>query len=353
MELREFVRLVGEKYDRTLPMSSEAQQLLRQAGKEVIKWIPGTYIAEGSGGKGVGATCPWIAIFNPEETETARRGMYVVYLYAADMKSVALSLNQGVTEIGETLGRPKARQALRAQAAAIRDAFAPEAIRDLDDHIDLRTKAPLPVDYEYGNIVARTYQLDQLPDQAEMVADLHRFIQLYDLSLEAREEGAQQGHSAIVTPRRRQQKKKKPLIFKPKDDSEYRQLIRVREALKKRTHETLVNSYAYFLEQRGFFIASPHPRDLTADRGGLHYLVEAKIIRGGDAEGAAREAFAQLFFYGHFLYDRSAIVSKVALFNEKLGDAHLEFFEQMGIAVVWADGEHWGGTPTAIASHLC
>jgi hypothetical protein len=33
------------------------------------------------------AVSPWIAVFNPDETTTAQRGMYLVYLFAEDMKS--------------------------------------------------------------------------------------------------------------------------------------------------------------------------------------------------------------------------------------------------------------------------
>ncbi|MGW5265706.1 MrcB family domain-containing protein [Microbispora sp. NPDC004025] len=303
--------------------------------------------------QGAGATSPWIAVFNPDETETARRGMYVVYLFAADLSTVTLSLNQGVTEIGQQLGRPRARQALKAQAAAIRDAFAPEAIEDLSAAIDLRTNAPLPVDYEYGNIVARIYELATLPDETAMIADLQRFIQLYDLALEVREEGVQQGNPAIVTPARRKPVKKKPAVFKPKNDGEYRQLIKAREIYESRKHETLVNDYVDFLEARKFVVASPHPRDLTAEKNGRHWLIEAKVIRAGDAEHAAREAFAQLFFYAHFLYDSDVEVRKIALFNESIGAAHVEFFEQMGVSVVWRIGDGWSGSQNAHANDLC
>jgi MrcB-like, N-terminal domain len=134
------------------------------------------------------------------QSVTAQHGMYVVYLFAADMKTVALSLNQGVTEIGNRLGRRAARRALQAQAAAIRSQFTADAIADLDDTIDLRSSAALPVDYEYGHIVGRTYAIEALPDEAAMVTDLQRFVRLYALALEARAEGQFERAAAIVTP---------------------------------------------------------------------------------------------------------------------------------------------------------
>jgi hypothetical protein len=115
------------------------------------------------------------------------------------MKTVALSLNQGVTEIGNKLGRRAARRALQAQAAAIRSQFTADAIADLDDTIDLRSSAALPVDYEHGHIVGRTYAIEALPDEAAMVTDLRRFVWLYALALEARDEGQFERDAAIVT----------------------------------------------------------------------------------------------------------------------------------------------------------
>src|SRR5262245_51900573 len=98
-------------------MSSEAQVLLRRAGDEFEQWIPAGYRAEGSGaedsggeadgaeasgGKSSGgaAVTPRIAVFTTKfttnESVTAGRGMYVAYLFAADMSTVTLTLNQGI-----------------------------------------------------------------------------------------------------------------------------------------------------------------------------------------------------------------------------------------------------------------
>ncbi|GAB1641430.1 MrcB family domain-containing protein [Krasilnikovia sp. MM14-A1259] len=353
MQLRDLIGTIGATYDRHLPMSSEAQLLLRSAPRELPQWIPGGYMVTGSGGIGGGAISPWIGVFNPAETTTAQKGMYVVYLFAADMKRVYLTLNQGVTEISERLGRQAARNALNQEAAQIRAAFETATIHDLDEAIDLRSKADLPRNYEYANILARAYLTDDLPDEATMVADLQRFVQLYDLALEAREEGSQRGVPGIVTPPREQPRKKTAVVFKPKDDGEYRKMIAAREVTIYRRHETLVNDYEAFLRRQRFTTASPHPRDLTAERDGRHWLIEAKAIRAGDAETAAREAFAQLCFYEHFLYDDTATVSKLALFNEPLGAAHLGFFERKGIAVVWRRGDGWLGTDSAQSAGLC
>jgi hypothetical protein len=89
-----------------------------------------------------------------------------------------------------------------------------------------------------------------------------------------------------------------------------------------------------------------------AEREGQHWLIEAKVVYAGDAESAAREAFAQLFFYEHFLCQGTP-VGKLALFNEPLGQAHLDFFESVSIAVVWRYGGGWAGSSRASSGALC
>jgi hypothetical protein len=89
----------------------------------------------------------------------------------------------------------------------------------------------------------------------------------------------------------------------------------------------------------------------VAERNHHHWLIEAKMVYAGDGETAAREAFAQLFFYEYFLCDQQ--VKKVALFNEAVGPAHIRLFEQMQIAVVWRNGTGWAGSVEAIADGLC
>jgi hypothetical protein len=63
---------------------------------------------------------PWLALFNPEVTTSATRGYDIVYLFAADMSTVTLSLAQGVTAIRDEFKNKAAAEMLR-RAALIRD----------------------------------------------------------------------------------------------------------------------------------------------------------------------------------------------------------------------------------------
>src|SRR5262249_7217403 len=143
---------------------------------------------------------PRIAIFDTDETTTTRRGIYVAYMFAADMSTVTLTLNQGTSEISELLGRPAARRSLAWNAAEIRACLKHGDIADLDTTIDLLSNAPLSVDYQHANILARSYKLKSLPSERAMQADLQRFTALYALVLSARGSRRQQGAQPSVTP---------------------------------------------------------------------------------------------------------------------------------------------------------
>src|SRR5262245_66373332 len=102
-------------------MSSEAQTLLRQARVEFEQWIPAGYRVEGGGGRGRAAVTPSIAVLTA--AETTRSGVYIAYLFAADMSTVTLSLNQGINEIAGHVGRARARRTLAWEAADVRAIF--------------------------------------------------------------------------------------------------------------------------------------------------------------------------------------------------------------------------------------
>lgn len=199
MELRGLIEEVGAKYDRWLGMDSDAQRLLRQAPNLLKDLVSPGMMPAASGGKGGAAVVPWIAVFQPDETVTAQRGMYVVYLFSADMATVALSLNQGVTELVERLGTQAGRVKLASQADVIRANLPDGQIEDLDVSIDLRSKSPLPRNYEAGNIAAITYDLAELPGNEKMVEDLSRLIRLYELALETRNQLRMSTPDSVIT----------------------------------------------------------------------------------------------------------------------------------------------------------
>lgn len=74
---------------------------------ELVKYIPTGYRVRVSGSAVNIPEIPWLSILNPELTTTTKAGLYIVYLYSADLKTLYLSMNQGYTrhkEVAEASG---------------------------------------------------------------------------------------------------------------------------------------------------------------------------------------------------------------------------------------------------------
>ncbi|MGY4968484.1 MrcB family domain-containing protein [Streptomyces nigrescens] len=354
MTLQGFLSEVGSTYERAAGTSSPAARLLRSAPSSFEPHVPGGYVIKGSAGNGAGAFCPWVAFFDPDETTTATRGMYLVYLFAEDMKTVSLSLNQGVTELREAFGTTKAEERLRGEAAAIRGAMPDSDATDLEDAIDLGGRPGLPRAYEAGNILARIYEIHSLPSEDILKQDLQRMIKLYQDALALREELRSTTRGVITTIKPKQEVAPDPLLhFAPKSDSEYVQKIASRVLKKSRKHETLVRRYGAFLAEAGFAAGTNvHPRDIVARRDGNDWLIEAKVVRRGNVTHAVREAIGQLATYSFLLYPTATQPLRMALFTEAIGDVYVRLLRHQGIASVWPTEKGWAGSPEAVAAGL-
>ncbi len=82
-------------------------QVLINKIPDYIRQLTGDkYKVKGSCGASNKAEIPWIGIFNPSITTTAQYGIYIVYLFKADMSGFYLCLGQGITNF-EKFGRSK------------------------------------------------------------------------------------------------------------------------------------------------------------------------------------------------------------------------------------------------------
>lgn len=354
MSLQEYLHKVASTYDRMAGTGSPAAKLLRSAPSVFEPWLPASYLIKGSAGNGAGAYCPWVSFFDPDETTTATRGMYLVYLFAEDMTTVSLSLNQGVTELRDTFGARDAESRLRSEAAAIRGAFPDQVTGGLEEVIDLGGRAGLPRAYEAGNILARVYEVNSLPSEEALKADLRRMIQLYQDALALREDLRSTTRDVITTIKPKVAAEQDPLLyFAPKSDDEYVQTITARVIKKSRKHETLVKRYGAFLAEAGFTAGTNvHPRDLVARRDGGDWLIEAKVIRRGNVSHAVREAIGQLATYSFLLYQEGSRPRRMALFTEAIGDVYVRLLAHEGIASVWPTEDGWAGSPDAVDAGL-
>lgn len=136
-------------------------------------------IIKGSAGQGVWAAVPWIAFFDPLETTSATHGLYVVYLFSADMKRLYLSLNQGTTAVYHEFGPRYGRQVLRARADLMFSRVKEHSKPAMSREIDLASDGSLALGYEAGHAIGYVYDLSALPSDIVLVSDLDQVLKLY------------------------------------------------------------------------------------------------------------------------------------------------------------------------------
>lgn len=140
---------------------------------------PTRFLVVGSIGKGQYAEIPWISVFNKSITESATKGIYIVYLYTADMKGIYLSLNQGYTYFKDSFGSKKAKQEIERMADTLRNiVYIPDSMRM--DTIDLKATKPLGKGYMAGHIAGKYYDLKNMPSECDMISDLLELIDVYN-----------------------------------------------------------------------------------------------------------------------------------------------------------------------------
>ncbi|GAA2776864.1 MrcB family domain-containing protein [Saccharopolyspora taberi] len=353
MNLRDLLGRVTRTYVREEGQQSHAARLLRGAGTVVDGYVPVGYLVKGSSGQSTPAFVPWIAVFDPDHTTSAMHGIYVVYLFAADMRTIFLALLCGSEETRKEF-RGRALDILADRAEAIRDALGAEVREGLEDRIRLGapSRVQRPKYYEAGTIVAKRYDAEDLPTDTELADDLLRHLHLYELAVDRYRQLALVRPDVVVGAESDIQ----PEVmgeFKPKDDADYEQIIKARKIKKSRKHETLLKKFNDHLRACGFATGSPHPRDLVAERDGQSWLVEAKVLQRGNGVQATRDALSQLIWYRYCHYSEPRAVRMLALFNEPVGDLCLEILQEVNIEGVWPDRHRWTGTPGAIAAGLC
>lgn len=133
-------------------------------------------------GKGNWSHVPWISILDHRITTTTQDGVYPVFLFAADMSGVYLTLNQGTTAKKREVGSARAGDIFLRRAQRIRDVVAPdfEDRFSLSNNLSLHSTTQLGTDYERATIAHRLYAAGSVPDDDELLADLERVLRAYD-----------------------------------------------------------------------------------------------------------------------------------------------------------------------------
>jgi hypothetical protein len=357
VNISEFLRLVASGYDRQQGLGTETQQLLRGAEKHLLELVPGGIHIEGSGGKGVATLTPWVGFFDPDETVSPEEGLYLVYLFAADLRTVNLMLLQGITTLSEELGsNAAARAQLATQAKEIRGKLAPSALAGLTTSVELASGGFRQKGYSASCVAATTYSLPELAQESVLRSDLARFFVLYQDAVAANRTLAVTSAPTTTMALSEYQRASlsSPLVyFRPKSDADYVAHITAREMVKTRRHETLVAEYGHWSRTMGFQPSTAeHPRDLVLRREHREWLIEAKIVYRGNATEAVRAAIGQLLTYRHLLYRSRTAPRLVALFSEPVGELYVQLLEELGILTVWKEAATWRSSTSASADRL-
>ena len=188
--IREALTEISNKYLAAKKEDLKSHQLalyIRKCAKNLIKPVLGDYaenfvFRSSAGIHQAWADVPWITIMDPEVTTTTQTGHYVVYLFSVDMKTVSLSLNQGITFLNDELGQKKSIQELYRRAAFIRDRVSEYKKLFSDAKLDLASnlsKSHRPKLYEPGHAFGSVYDTNNLPDEDKLVNDLRKILELY------------------------------------------------------------------------------------------------------------------------------------------------------------------------------
>ncbi|MGW7286010.1 MrcB family domain-containing protein [Streptomyces sp. NPDC054847] len=364
MDMRDLLLRVAELYDAGAGTEGHVpgQQLLRSVQKRKDLTLPDGYIAKARGGQGTAAATPWIGVFDPRITEDPKQGLYLAYIFSADLRTVTLTLQQGSTNLERKLGRGIAlRQHLARRAAGIRQQMPGDSLQGWQRQPDFRDRGARAQAYEKGSIVARAYQVASLPPEVKIQADLLRATRLLQDAAAAEkvwmiDEGkstTQVGYEGVGHA------VEDPLGgFHPKNSSEYLANIPARQQVKNRDHERLIAQFGPYVLERGYKPITDlvHPRDLvlrervprSMDSGAPEWLVEVKVIRAGNPTSAVREVMGQLHEYSYFLYGEKSLPRPhlIGLFTEDIG-VYSHYLEGHGIASIWKASGGWSGSALA------
>jgi hypothetical protein len=161
-------------------------------------------------------------------------------------------------------------------------------------------------------------------------------------------------HTTSTARKTRPQFPPKPPVFRPKSSAAYRAEVAAQSQVRSRRHEALVVAFGEWMKLSRLVPATNvHPRDLTVDGQGRHWMIEAKVVKS-NSELAVREVIGQLFSYQHFYYRERGQPDPalVALFSEPVGDAFPRLLESLGIEGIWRDGQRWNGLAANVSTSL-
>ena len=120
---------------------------------------------------------PWVSVFYRPICTSATKGYYIVFLFAEDMSSVTMSLNQGYTAFEKRYVSPElAYPKLQDCAQAVLKYLTPLPTGFDVGPVDLHTDGPLGKGYEAASILSKTYLAGTTPSASEVESDFAHLL---------------------------------------------------------------------------------------------------------------------------------------------------------------------------------
>jgi len=173
-------------------------KLVVDAVPEILQsWTPNApkYKFVGSDGQGNILRTPWFATLNLEITDSATKGYYMVYLLSSDLRTLVLEIGFGATQFEKQYGRGKKfSEALGTAVINMRVNSAHLINKALAETKSRTNLAPVILDEsgdynlgDYGKcaIYSLTYDINNLPSEADLKRDYLEYISLYDMMSES------------------------------------------------------------------------------------------------------------------------------------------------------------------------
>ena len=144
----------------------------------------------GSDGQGNILSTPWFATLNLEVTDSATKGYYLVYLISADLKTLVLAIGFGAYQFEKQYGRGKkffdavgtavVNMKINSSHLVSKSLMETKARTNiapvlLDESGDYHLRA-----YEKCSIYSLSYDINNLPSEAELKRDYLEYVNLYD-----------------------------------------------------------------------------------------------------------------------------------------------------------------------------
>ena len=373
MTLNELLKSPAELgYNKKQGQQQPAQKALRAIKGQLLEYIPTGYRVRVSGSAVNIPEIPWISILNPELTTTTKAGLYIVYLYSADLKTLYLSMNQGYTrhkEVAEALGikgKNVITRALKTLKSETKDLTRELKINGPIDSrtinsIDLKSTGELPQGYESGHITGFKYSLNNMPSENQLNLDLDFMFTIYDAVREINDSLRNNTKAERITLSRDVKQKSNSVtiksedqgFFEPRTRDEYVASFTKSSYSVSPLHEALINDFAQFVKTKNWEPKNKkiQNRDLILqDKSGYEILIEAKSV-GKSQELVVRQAIGQLFAY-RYVYYQGKDIPLIALFNREINEIWQGLLASLNIYCIYSKNNKWHGTGLKLIDRL-